>query len=272
MTKQTALVTGAGRGIGRGIALELAKLGYAVAGNDVAYDPDDREHGLREVEARVKELGGDFLLVPGDAAEAEDQSRIIKAVLAAFGRVDVLVNNAGVAPLERKDILETTPESYDRLMHINARGAFFLTQKVARLMIKQQEQGPRRHPNASPGPSPSPCVIFISSISAEVSSPSRAEYCISKAALSQTARVYADRLVEFGINVYEIRPGIIKTDMTAAVQDKYDRLIAQGLVPQKKWGYPEDVGRAAAALVRGDFAYATGLILELSGGMNIRHL
>lgn len=268
MTKPIALITGAGRGIGRGIALELTKLGYAIAGNDVAYDPHDRKHGLCEVEARVKELGGDFLPVPGDAAEPEDQSRIVNAVIKAFGRVDVLVNNAGVAPLERKDILETSPESYDRLMHINARGAFFLTQKVARLMVKQQEQEPR--PQSSPNPGP--CIIFISSISAEVSSPSRAEYCISKAALSQTARIYADRLVEFGINVYEIRPGIIKTDMTAAVKNKYDRLIAQGLVPQKKWGYPEDVGKAAAALARGDFAYATGLILELSGGMNIRHL
>jgi NAD(P)-dependent dehydrogenase (short-subunit alcohol dehydrogenase family) len=262
MKKQIALITGAGRGIGRGIAMELAKNGYSIVGNDVVFDPEDHNHGLLEVQTRVKELGAEFVPVQGDAADLEDQKKIVKVALDAFGRLDVLVNNAGVAPLERRDVLETTPESYDRLMKINARGAFFLTQKVSQLMIKHSEQDPGYQP----------CIIFVSSISAEVSSPSRAEYCISKAAFSQAARIYADRLAEFGINVYEIRPGIIKTDMTAAVHDKYDRLIAQGLVPQKKWGYPEDVGRAAASLARGDFAYATGLILELSGGMNIRHL
>lgn len=262
LKKKIALITGAGRGIGRGIALELARNGYSIVGNDVVFNPEDHKHGLLEVQTRVKELRAEFVPVQGDAADLEAQKKIVKAVLDAFGRVDVLVNNAGVAPKERRDILETAPESYDRVMAINARGAFFLTQRISQLMIKQTKRDPEYRP----------CIIFVSSISAEVSSPSRAEYCISKAAFSQTARIYADRLAEFGINVYELRPGIIKTDMTAAVHDKYDRLIAQGLVPQKKWGYPKDVGKAAASLARGDFAYATGLILELSGGMNIRHL
>ncbi len=174
----------------------------------------------------------------------------------------MLVNNAGVAPEKRLDILETTPESYDRLLSINTRGAFFLTQKIANQMIHQvreQESG-------------NPCIIFISSISASVSSSSRAEYCISKAALSMAAKVFADRLAEFGINVYEVRPGIIRTEMTDPVKEKYDRLIAEGLIPQKRWGFPEDVAKAVAALACGDFAYSTGLVVDVSGGMNIQRL
>jgi NAD(P)-dependent dehydrogenase (short-subunit alcohol dehydrogenase family) len=182
--------------------------------------------------------------------------------LEKFDRIDVLVNNAGVAPEKRADVLETSPESYDRVLSINARGAYFLTQKVARHMIRQKEKDSAGHS----------CIIFISSISAYVSSPSRPEYCISKAALSMAAKIYADRLAEYGINVYEVRPGIIQTGMTASVREKYDRLIAEGLIPQKRWGQPEDVARAVAALAGGDFAYSTGLVVEVSGGMNIQSL
>jgi NAD(P)-dependent dehydrogenase (short-subunit alcohol dehydrogenase family) len=160
------------------------------------------------------------------------------------------------------DVLETTVDSFDRVLAVNMRGTFFLTQKIANQMAKQ----------VGKGSSVKPCIIFISSISADVSSPSRAEYCISKAAVSQAARIFADRLVEYGINVYEVRPGIIKTEMTAPVKEKYDRLIAEGLVPQKRWGFPEDVAKAVVALAKGYFEYSTGMIIEVSGGMNIRRL
>ena len=260
--KPVALITGAGRGIGRGIALELAKEGFAIAGCDIIYKPRDEKAGLFEVKEEVKRLGSEFLPIRGDIASLDDHDKIIKAVREKFGRIDVLVNNAGVAPKVRMDILETTAESFDRLLSINMRGAFFLTQKVAKEMIAGLKNDPKSRPS----------ILFISSISASVSSTSRAEYCVSKAALSMAAKIYADRLAEFGINVYEIRPGIIKTDMTAAVREKYDRLIAEGLVPQKRWGFPEDVGKAVAALAQGYFPYSTGLILEVSGGMNIRRL
>jgi len=263
MNKQpVALITGAGRGIGRGIALELAKSGFAVAGCDVIYEPHDRKTGLFEVQAEVKKLGGAFLPLRGDIASLGDHEAILRSVLRKFGRLDVLVNNAGVAPEIRRDILETTPESYDRVLSINARGAFFLTQRVAKEMIALIKKEPAAKP----------AIIFISSISAVVSSTARAEYCVSKAALSMAAKLYADRLAEDGINVYEVRPGIIRTDMTEPVREKYDKLLAEGLVPQKRWGFPEDVGKAVAALAAGTFPYSTGLVLEISGGMDIRRL
>jgi NAD(P)-dependent dehydrogenase (short-subunit alcohol dehydrogenase family) len=172
------------------------------------------------------------------------------------------VNNAGVAPEKRTDILETTPASYDRVLSINTRGAFFLTQRIAKHMIRQVGEDEEKKT----------CIIFISSISAYVSSPSRPEYCISKASLSMSAKIFADRLTEFGINVYEVRPGIIRTDMTAHVKEKYDKLIVEGLIPQKRWGDPADVANAVVSLAQGDFVYSTGLVVEVSGGMNIQHL
>lgn len=260
--KKVALVTGAARGIGRDIGLELAKNGFDIAGVDVIADPDNAKEELYEVKQKVVELGRMFLPIRSDVAKLDDHKTILQKILDTFGRIDVLVNNAGVAPEKRMDILETTPESYDRVLSINARGAFFLTQKIAKHMIQQIGEEPNEKPS----------IIFISSISAYVSSPSRPEYCISKAAMSMTAKIFADRLAEHGINVYEVRPGIIQTDMTASVKEKYDKLIAEGLIPQKRWGYPEDVARAVAALVRGEFAYSTGLVVEVSGGMNIQKL
>jgi 3-oxoacyl-[acyl-carrier protein] reductase len=259
---KVALVTGAARGIGRGICLELAKDGYDIAGVDVLADPENKQMGLFEVEQKVEEIGRQFLTVRSDVADLDGHKTNFQKTLDMFGRIDVLVNNAGVAPEKRMDILETTPRSYDRVLSINARGAFFLTQKIAKHMIHQVAEDPANIP----------CIIFISSISAYVSSPSRPEYCISKAALSMAARIFADRLAEFAINVYEVRPGIIQTDMTDPVKEKYDKLIAEGLIPQKRWGYPADVAKAVASLAKGDFAYSTGLVVEVSGGMNILHL
>lgn len=263
MTKKpVALITGAGRGIGRGIALELAKNGFDIAGIDIIFEPQNKNTGLFEVKRRAERYGTAFLPLEADIADLGAHEKILKSVLNEFGKIDLLVNNAGVAPLVRMDILETAAESYDRVMGINARGPFFLTQKVARQMIRQVKKNTEAKP----------AIIFITSISASVSSPSRAEYCVSKAALSQAATLFADRLAESGINVYEIRPGIIRTEMTAPVRKKYDKLIARGLVPQKRWGYPKDVGKAVVALAKGYFSFSTGLILEVSGGMNIRRL
>ena len=260
--RPVALVTGAGRGIGRGIALRLARNGFDVAGNDIEYDPKNHESGLFEVKKRLVESDAAFLPVPGDVSSLADHDDILRLTLDRFGRIDLLVNNAGVAPGSRLDVLETTTESFDRLTAVNSRGPFFLTQKTAKQMIAQDREGTPI----------TPCIIFITSISARVSSPSRAEYCISKAALSQAARVFADRLAEYGINVYEIRPGIISTDMTAPVKERYDRRISEGLVPQRRWGLPDDVGRAAVALALGYFGYSTGGVFEVSGGMDIRRL
>lgn len=257
-----ALVTGAGQGIGRGIVIELARKGFDIAGLDILFDPRKKAKGLFEVKARVERLGRRFLPVRCDIASLPDHDRAIEALLAKFGRVDVLVNNAGVAPEKRLDILETTPGSFDRVMGVNARGAFFLTQNVAKRMVARAGGG---------GPV-KPSIIFITSISAAVSSPSRAEYCLSKAALSMAATLFAHALAPHGITVYEVRPGIIATDMTAPVKARYDRLIAGGLVPQGRWGLPEDVGRAVAALACGAFGFSTGAVIEVSGGMNLRRL
>ncbi|HPW17632.1 MAG TPA: 3-ketoacyl-ACP reductase [Candidatus Aminicenantes bacterium] len=261
-SRPAAVVTGAGRGIGRGIVLALAREGFDVVGIDIVFEPGDRRKGLFEVKERVRELGGRFLPVAGDIARIEDHDRMLDAAAGVCGRIDVLVNNAGVAPAERVGVLETGPASYDRLLSTNARGPFFLSQNAAKRMLAQKplENGP------------APAIVFITSISAAVSSASRAEYCISKAALSMAATVFADALAAKGIGVYEVRPGIIATDMTAGVKKRYDRLIAEGLVPQGRWGRPEDVGRAVAALARGDFAFSTGAVIEVSGGMNVRRL
>ncbi len=261
-SRPAAVVTGAGRGIGRGIALALIGEGFDVVGIDLVFEPENVKAGLFEVKARAEGLGGRFLPVAGDISRIEDHDRMLDAAVGVCGRIDVLVNNAGVAPLERRDILETGPESYDRLLSINARGPFFLTQNAARRMVGQAPRPDGLRPS----------IVFITSVSAAVSSTSRPEYCVSKAALSMTATLFADALAARGIGVFEVRPGIIATAMTAGVKAKYDRLIAGGLVPQKRWGRPEDVGKAVAALARGDLGYSTGAAIEVSGGMNIRRL
>jgi len=249
-----ALVTGAARGIGRAICIEFGRSGYDVAGNDL------NASSLAETKQLVEELGVGFEPAPGDIADLSTHESLIGAAVSRFGRVDVLVNNAGVGPPERLDFLETTPESFDRVLGVNLRGTFFLTQAFARYKVAVGE----RDCCAS--------IIFITSISADTSSPSRTEYCVSKAGLSQLATVCAHRFAQDGIGVFEVRPGVIATEMTAPVQEKYDTLISEGLIPQARWGKPEDVARAVVSLARGDFGYSTGGVFEVSGGMNIKRL
>ena len=257
-----ALITGASRGIGRAVAVALAERGYDIAG--VARPPraDAPARPLDETGARIAALGRRWLPLEADVADIETHAGVIGQVDRAFGRLDLLVSNAGVAPERRTDVLEMTPGSFDRVMGINLRGAFFLAQRAARYMLERR--------TASPGLAPR--IVFIGSVSATASSPARAEYCMSKAGLAMAARVLADRLAGEGIPVFEVRPGIIHTDMTEPVRARYDEAIAGGLVPQRRWGEPEDVARAVVALARGDFDYSTGLVVDVGGGLMLPRL
>lgn len=242
---RVAIVTGVAGGIGKASALLLAKKGYRVVGMGRSATPD-----LSDFE------GLDVCYVQGDIGTAEARDRLLEAAVAA-GEIAVLVNVAGVAPRERRDILEMTEESYDYVMGINAKGTLFLTQAVAKEMIRQGKGG---------------AIVNISSCSAYTSSTSRGEYCISKAGVSMMTKLFADRLAGEGITVNEICPGIIETGMTAKVKEKYDKLIGEGLVPLGRWGTPEDIAKAVVALSDGTFGYATGESFILDGGMHIRRL
>lgn len=253
--RPAAIVTGASRGIGRAIALELAALGFDLVVNRTKAEPPTT---IKEIE----ELGGRCEFVQGDISNAEDRSLLIASTKSKFGRCDMLVNNTGVAPLQRMDILDATEESFDRVIGINLKGSYFLTQQVANWMIEQRKQHPNRPLR----------IVNIGSISAYTSSPSRGEYCISKAGISMMTKLYADRLAEYNIGVFEISPGIIQTDMTSAVKDKYDKLIAEGLTPIKRWGQPEDVAKAVGAIAEGRFDFSTGTVINVDGGFHLRRL
>jgi NAD(P)-dependent dehydrogenase (short-subunit alcohol dehydrogenase family) len=252
--KKTAIVSGSRRGIGRAIAVRLAREGFNVVINGTSPSPADTFEDIAAA-------GGEYLYVPGDIGNARDRDRLIGETLERFGAVHVLVNNAAVAPRSRLDLLEMTEESFDYVMNINLRGTMFLTQGVVKQMLKQEPLGKKRG-----------TVINISSCSAEVSSVNRGEYCISKAALSMLTLLYADRLAREGIYVHEIRPGIIATDMTAGVREKYDRLIEAGTFPLARWGGPGDVAEAAAVLAGESFLYTTGNYIDVDGGFHIRRL
>ena len=261
-TNPVALVTGARQGIGRGIALALAREGLSVVVNDVVADPANAESGAYEVKKSIEDAGGCAEVCRADVASDSDRRAMLNFVADRFGRLDLLVNNAGVAPKERKDILEAGEESFDRVLAINLRGPYFLTQLAADRMIEWQRAGVLERAR----------IAFITSISAYTSSPNRGEYCVSKAGLSMAAKLYADRLAEFDIPVIEIRPGIIETPMTAPAKAKYDTLIAEGLLPTRRWGRPEDVARVVTAFARGDLDYCTGQAIEVGGGFGIRRL
>jgi NAD(P)-dependent dehydrogenase (short-subunit alcohol dehydrogenase family) len=253
---RVAVVTGGSRGIGRGIVGELAALGFSVLVN---YRSDDSAaaESCREAEARGAPRA---LAVRADVADLEQGERLIDTTLAEFGRIDVWVNNAGVAPEARSDLLDLSAKSWDRVLGVNLRGPFFLTQGVARRMIDLIRSGTIEAPQ----------IHFITSISSTFASVNRGEYCVGKAALSMVAQLFALRLAEHGIHVYEVRPGIIDTDMTGPVREPYDRRIADGLTPIRRWGTPADVGRAVAALAAGALPFSTGEVIHVDGGLNLR--
>lgn len=253
---KTALITGGSRGIGLGIAEALGKLGYNLAINGVRHE-DEVQESLNQLKHHAE-----VVYCQGNLAVLEDHKGIISKALQHFGTIDVLVNNAGVAPKVRRDILEVDDENFDRLMDINLKGTFFLTQQVARHMVEKKSLSEEYQP----------CIVTITSMSAEVASISRAEYCMSKAALGMMTKLFAVRLADAAIPVYEVRPGIIQTDMTAGVKEKYDNLIQGGLTLEKRWGTPEDIGKIVAALVKGDLPYSTGQVITADGGLTIQRL
>jgi 3-oxoacyl-[acyl-carrier protein] reductase len=265
-----ALITGASRGIGRGIALELAKNGYDLLIN-YATNTAAAEQTAADCLAAASAIGREIRAQPhpADIAVAADREELMNLARAAFGRLDLLVNNAGVAPAERADLLQATEPSFDRLMAVNVKGPYFLTQLVARWMIELVRAGRER---PWPGPPYQPKIVTISSISAYTASVQRGDYCVSKAALSMLTPLFATRLAEYGIHVYEIRPGLIDTDMTAPVRDHYDPLIQAGLTPIARWGTPEDVGRAVSALAVGLLSFSTGEVINVDGGFHLRRL
>ena len=257
MSKRSALVTGGTRGIGLGVARALARERWDLALGGIRPDAD-----VKDVVEELRAEGGAVHYLRGDLARADERARLIAGVRERFGVVNALVNNAGRAPRIRADLLETAEESFEEVLRTNLQGPYFLTQAIARDQVERRRTDPSFEAS----------VVFITSVSAEMASPNRGEYCVSKAGLAMTARLFAARLAEHGIPVYEVRPGIIATDMTAAVRETYDRRIADGLVPDRRWGRPEDVGRVVAALVRGDLPYATGTVVHVDGGLSIPRL
>ncbi|HEX6962749.1 MAG TPA: 3-ketoacyl-ACP reductase [Lacipirellula sp.] len=256
-TNKVAFITGGSRGIGLGIARALAAEDWRLAINGMRRE--------EEVATVLEELRGQSPQVAycrGDISIAEERAACLDHIDGQFGGLNLLVNNAGIAPPRRDDILEATEESFDKVFNVNLKGPYFLTQAVARWMIAQRGTNPDFDG----------AIVNISSISAEIASVNRGDYCMSRAGTSMATKLWAVRLAEYGIRVYEIRPGIVATDMTAGVKDKYDSLIAGGLTLQPRWGQPEDVGRAVAALARNDFPYSTGQIINVDGGMMIGRL
>ena len=257
MSRKTALITGGTRGIGLGIARALAREGYDLALNGLR-----EEAQVKEVTDELEKMGAAVIYCRGSVASAADRAAILDRVYARFGRLNVLVNNAGMAPRRRRDILEVAEEDFEEVLKVNLTGGFFLTQAVARRMIEEKQADEGYHA----------CIVNISSVSATMVSVNRGEYCISKAGVSMSTQLFAVRLGEYDIPVYEVRPGITATDMTAGVKEKYDRLIREGLLVQPRWGVPEDTGRAVAALVRGELPYSTGQVIMTDGGLTIPRL
>jgi NAD(P)-dependent dehydrogenase (short-subunit alcohol dehydrogenase family) len=257
MMSGAAIVTGGSRGIGRGIALALAGAGFQVVVN---YARDAA--AARVAGEQVAAAGGRAHLVQADIARADDRERLVAEAYAACGRIDLLVNNAGVAPPVRADLLDATEESFDQVLAVNLKGPYFLTQLVARRMVAQRAEGQLDRPK----------IVTIGSISAYTASPNRGDYCLAKAGLAMLTRLYAARLAEHGIQVFEVRPGIVATDMTGPVRQRYDTLIRDGLTPIRRWGQPDDVGRAVLAIATDLLPFSTGAVIDVDGGFHLRTL
>lgn len=255
--KKVALITGGTRGIGLGIARYLGAEGInlVLCGRKPTDEVEEVIDGLRE-------MGTHVVYVKCDISSEKDKELLLDEVWKEYGQLNILINNAGVAPRERKDLLEATEEDYEWLMRINLQGPYFLTQAVANLMVQQKKEFPGF----------TGCIVNITSISAKVASVNRGEYCVSKAGLSMMSKLFATRLGEFNIPVYEVRPGIISTDMTSAVKEKYDKLFDEGLTIQPQWGTPDNIGRAVLSLVKGDFYYASGQVFTIDGGLTVPRL
>ena len=255
--RPVALVTGGTRGIGFGIARALATAGWNLVVSGVR-PPGEVGDTVRSLE----DLGAHVTYIPSDVAVAADRAALVEAVRSRYGALNTLVNNAGRAPRVRADLLDATEESFEELIRTNLQGPYFLTQALARDMVERRAADPTHRA----------AIVFVTSVSADMASPNRGEYCVSKAGLAMTVKLFAVRLAEYGIPVYEVRPGIIATDMTARVRDTYDARIADGLVPERRWGTPDDVGKVVTALVHGDVAYATGTVVNVDGGLAIPRL
>jgi 3-oxoacyl-[acyl-carrier protein] reductase len=257
MNTKVALVTGGTRGIGLGIATELARTGYDLALNGMRPQTD-----VQHIMDDLKQLGQDVIYCQADIGSPAAREQMLKTLKDHYGALHCLVNNAGVAPKARADILEATEDSFDFVLTTNLKGPYFLTQAVANWMVQQKQTMPDLDA----------CIVNITSISSDLASTSRGDYCVSKAGLTMMTKLFATRLGEFNIPVYEVSPGIIHTDMTAAVQAKYDTLLSEGLCIQPRWGMPKDVGKAVAALARGDFPYSSGQIFRIDGGLTVPRL
>jgi NAD(P)-dependent dehydrogenase (short-subunit alcohol dehydrogenase family) len=256
---KVALVTGGSRGIGRAICVEVAKVGYAVMVNF-----NENFTAAQETQALVEECSVPADLCQADVASQSHRDLLVDYTLERFGRIDLLVNSAGIAPKVRKDILETDEETYDRILNTNLKAPYFLSQSVARRMVELIKEKAI----------PSAAIVNISSLRSYTAAVNYGEYCISKAGVSMVTKLFAVRLAELGINVYEVCPGIIETDMTSsqATRDYYNGKLAKGMTPINRWGKPEEVGRAVAAIARGDFPFSTGAVFHVDGGWHLRHL
>ena len=258
---RTAIVTGASRGIGRAIAVALGAMGSRVVINY-----NSNHEAAREAADEIERAGGSAMIIKADIGSPADRTRLVDETLARFEYVDLLVNNAGIAPKVRADLLDAGEESFDQLISTNLKGPYFLTQRVAKEMIRLKDKFP---------PGVQPAIVNVSSISAYTASVNRGDYCLSKAGIGMMTQLFAARLAEYGIGVFEIRPGVIATDMTGPVKAKYDKLILQdepGILPIRRWGQPDDIAKAVVAIASGLLPYSTGEVINVDGGFHMRRL